>query len=203
MSNSNSHEGLVVAGFDPPSQRNLGYGVLRVEGGVARLVESGVCSLPDGDAARLLAIQSFVVDLFEKWDIDVMCFERAIGRGEADVRERIGENTGVIKLVGASFGAELQGLHPQTNAKTWTGYGGGKDKGGRTIKTRMKQMSRDVFFPKRSFKSIASDENGKENFEHQADGIGLAACYLLKHGIPVSGDGMGVLPMKVVEEDEE
>lgn len=193
-------DGFCVAGFDPPSSRNLGWAVLRVEGGVARRVAAGVHPLPDGDGPRLLSIQEFVIGLFDEWDIRAMCFERAIGKGQEDVRERIGENTGVIKLIGASYGAELKGLHPSTTAKTWTGSGISKK--GNVLKTRVKRFSKELFYPGMKYGQITVDEKGSENFEHMGDALALAGSYLLQRGVPVEGVGMSLLPLKVVDEDE-
>lgn len=183
---------IVVAGFDPPASCNLGWSVLSTDetfgNKTGRLMDAGVLRLPDDEPSRLLAIRDFLVDLVEKYDINVMCFERAIGNGMEAVRQMIGENTGVIKLVGASYGIKLVQIHTSRMALLFTGFGGGKDKNGLSKKTRTKKIARDIFYPDQSFKSIASYGN-TECFEHQADSIGFCVAYLIENGVRVEGPG--------------
>lgn len=182
---------ITVAGFDPPASTNLGWAILTTDDSLnrtGRYVDAGVFSLPDEEGDRLLAIRDFLVDLVETHDINVMCFERAIGNGVAFIREMIGENTGVIKLVGASYGVDFVAIHTSTMGKQFTGSGAAKGK-----KSRIKSTARDIFYPDQSFKSIAN-HNDKECFEHQADAIGFCATYLLQLGIPIEGPGGKIEP---------
>lgn len=182
-------EKLIVAGFDPPASSNLGWAIFFAENKTAKHISSGILVLPDIEAERLLCIRDFLIDLIEKYGMNVMCFERAIGHGVANVREMIGENTGVIKLVGASYNVKIEAIHTSTMGKIYTGSGTAKGK-----KSRIKDISRSLFFPSCSYKEIATNESGNEYFEHQADAIGFAATYLLQKGIKIEGDGGYILP---------
>ncbi len=188
---------IIVAGFDPPASSNLGWSVLETyeEFGknIGRLVDAGVEKLPDDEAERLLKIRDFIVDLIEKYNINVMVFEKSIGHGFAATRAMICENTGVIKLVGASYNVELVAIHTSTMALQFTGFGGTKDQNGLSKKTRTKQMARDIFYPGQSFKSIAN-YNGNECFEHLSDAIGLCSTYLLQNNIIIKGAGGTITP---------
>jgi len=191
------NEKITVAGFDPPASSNLGWSVFTTDeslgNNIGRLVDAGVFWLPDDEAERLLAIRDFLVELVEKHGVNVMCFERAIGNGVESVRQMIGENTGVIKLVGASYGIKFVQMHTSTMAKLFTGYGGSKDHNGVSKKTRTKQTGRDIFYPGQSFKSISCHEE-KECFEHMADAIGFCASYLLQQNITIEGPGGSIVP---------
>jgi len=101
----------------------------------------------------------------------------------------LAENTGVIKLVAAWAGVKVDALHTSTMAKRYTGSGHHKGK-----KSRIKSTTRDLFFPGQTYRSIAPKESGGESFEHQADAVGFAACYLISNGIPVLGKTMSLLP---------
>ena len=189
-----NRKNIIVAGFDPPASCNLGWSIFATDNeGYGRMVNAGILYLPDGEGERLLCIRDFLIELVEKNDINVMCFERAIGFGMAAVREMIGENTGVIKLVGADYGIKIDALATSSMALLFTGFGGKKDKEGNAKKTRTKRVARDIFYPGQSFKQISS-HNNKENFEHQADAIGFCTAYLLKEGIPVQGPGGTLYP---------
>ena len=183
--------------FDPPSSSNMGWASFHVSSdNEARLSESGVLDIPDTTGERLMAIERFVEKLVEKnHNVRIMCFERAIGNGFAPVREKIGENTGVIKLVGATLGVEFIAVHTSTAAKVFTGSGASVGK-----KSRIKKTARDLFFPDQSYKQIAPDHNGGERFEHQADAIQFACCYLLKNGVKIECPGGTLLPVETKED---
>jgi len=188
---------IIVAGFDPPASSNLGWSVFETYDELGRIVgkllDAGVEKLPDDESERLLKIRDFIVDLIEKYNINAMAFEKSIGQGFAAIRAMVCENTGVIKLVGASYGVDLAAIHTSTMALQFTGFGGTKDQNGLSKKTRTKQTARDIFYPGQSFKSIAS-HNGNECFEHLSDAIGLCATYLLQRGIIIEGAGGTIEP---------
>ena len=187
-----------VLSFDPPASSNMGWACFHVFQNEARLAESGVLDIPDGTGERLMAIERFIENLVEKHPcVRAMCFERAIGNGFAPVREKIGENTGVIKLVGANLGVEYVAVHTSTAAKVFTGSGSAIGK-----KSRIKRTAKDLFFPNQSYKQIAPDHNGGEKFEHQADAIQFACCYLMKNGVSVAAPGGKLLPIETKEDDQ-
>jgi len=178
--------------IDPPSSCNLGWACFSISSNVARLEDSGVHSIPDGTGSRLLDIERFIELMMEQHpDISVMCFERAIGNGFSAVRERIGENTGVIKLAGARAGVEFIAIHTSTAAKIFTGSGSSEGK-----KSRIKKMARDLFFPGKSYREIAPKEEGGERFEHMADSISIGASLLMSRGVMVEGPGGVLFPVE-------
>ena len=190
----------VLLSFDPPSSSNLGWACFIVDSDkVARLECSGVRQMPDETGPRLVEIERFVEILMENYEnVAVMCFERAIGSGFAPVREKIGENTGVIKLAGARCGVEFVAVHTSTMAKVFTGSGSSQGK-----KTRIKTLARDLFFPGQNYKQIAPNSEGGEKFEHQADAIGMGCCHLMKNGVKIEGPGGTLLPVASGEDQGE
>lgn len=187
---------LVVAGFDPPSVQNWGWAIVAVsDDGFGELVGYGSERVEGETGARLLHIQDFTIDLVERFEVNAMCFEMARGQGRTDVRERLGENTGVIKLVGASYSMPIYAMPTNHMAKVFTGNGSNlKPKPGEpSKKTRTMRAARDLFFPGMSFKAISSnEETGDSTFEHVADAIGFAVAYAIDAGYPVRGAG-GIL----------
>jgi len=183
-----------VFGFDPPSVKNVGWCVFGVyDDKYAKLIEYGVYQIKNNEDSRLLELQDFVVDLFSKYyNVKYLCFERAIGQGREYIREKVGENTGVIKLVGISYKADIVGLHPSTVAKIWTGYGGTKK--GEKLKTRVKKRSKEVFFPDLDYASILPDGL---DFEHVADAIAICCAFLLSKEIAICGQNLTILPPKI------
>ena len=194
--NEKEKDNIIVAGFDPPSISNMGWAIFSKDNieNIGRLIDGGVLHFPDDESERLLSIRDFIIDLIDKYDINVMAFEKSIGNGFAATRAIICENTGVIKLVGASYGIKIDAIHTSTMALQFTGYGGGKDKDGVSKKSRIKQVARDIFYPDMSFKSIASYKE-KECFEHLGDAIGFGSTYFLQIGIPVEGPGGKIEPI--------
>lgn len=196
MENNEIVRQLVVAGFDPPSSLSLGYAVLAVNAeGFGELVGYGVELVEEDTGRRLLHIQDFTIDLVEQHGVNAMCFEMARGQGRTEVRERLGENTGVIKLVGAAYGMPIHAMATNHMAKMLTGNGSNrKPKPGEpSKKTRTMRAARDLFFPGMSFKSISTREDtGAENFEHIADACGFAVAYVLDAGFSIKGPG-GIL----------
>lgn len=193
-----SHVWSILA-FDPPSSANLGWACFIVDEDVAKLDASGVHSVPDETGPRLLSIERFIERLMENYPFtSIMCFERAIGNGFAPVRERIGENTGIIKLSGARYGVMFEAVHTSTMAKVFTGSGASNGK-----KTRIKMLAKEIFFPGKNYREIAPKEGGGEKFEHQADAIGMACCHLMKNGVRIEGPGGTLLPIESGEDEND
>jgi len=195
--------GWYLLSFDPPSSSNLGWACFHIMADVAILIDSGVHQMPDDTGPRLLAIERFVEILTDDHPgVEIICFERAIGNGFAPVREKIGENTGVIKLAGARIGAQFIAVHTSTMAKVFSGSGSAEGK-----KSRIKRTARDLFFPDKSYKEIAPKEEGGERFEHQADAIGMGCCHLMRNGVRIECPGGVLMPVSSPgtedEEDEE
>ena len=184
-----------ILSFDPPSTINFGWACFAVTDGEATLADSGVEILPKTDdvCTRLLAVETFVLSLLDRFDHPTaMVFERSIGGGFAATRENLGENTGVIKLIGVHRGMKIEAINTGTMALKMTGSA---SKAGK--KTRLKQLARRAFFPgAKTFISIASYVNDKgetvEFFEHQADAICFGAYHLLTMDITVIGPGGSV-----------
>lgn len=187
---------LVVAGFDPPSVLSFGFFIIAVnEDGYGELAGYGVELVPEETGARLLHIQDFTIDLVERFGVNAMCFEMARGQGRTDVRERLGENTGVIKLVGASYGMPIHAMPTNHMTKVFTGNGSNrKPKPGElSKKARTMKAARDLFFPGMTLKQISvREDTGANNAEHIFDAAGFSVVYALDAGYSVRGPG-GIL----------
>jgi Holliday junction resolvasome RuvABC endonuclease subunit len=184
-------EDWFLLSFDPPSSSHMGWACFSISGVVAKLECSGIHLVPDDTGQRLLSIERFIETLIERYpDVSVMCFERAIGMGFAPVRERISENTGVIKLAGARAGVKFVAIHTSTMAKRFTGSGSSEGK-----KSRIKKTARDLFFPDKSYREIAPKEEGGEMFEHLSDALGFGCCHLMMNGVRIECPGGVLFPV--------
>ncbi len=189
MSNDVYH----ILSFDPPATTNLGWACFRVEGDQAILVGSGIEKISedaDDRSQTILGVYQYVLGLLARYpDVQAMCFERSIGAGFAPTREKLAENTGVIKLIGALRDIDFVDIHTGSMAKQLTGSAVKKGK-----KSRIKNLAKAMFFPDaKSFIEIAHFVNdaGKrvEFFEHQADAICFGLFHLHAQGIVISGPG--------------
>ena len=114
---------MIILGIDPGFGR-MGYGVLRVERGVERMVTCGVVETPKGDLApRLLAIRDGLRDLFATHHPDRVAIERLYFSKNVKTAIDVAQARGVIVLTCAEAGVPIVEPSPQDVKMAVTGYG--------------------------------------------------------------------------------
>lgn len=160
-------DGLTVAGMDPASYRNYGWGVVRYEGGKLVLLEKFTQVVEGGefDYGRYRALYDCFSDLITKHAISVFCSERSMGGGLAFVRNNLSEATGVMKLCCHDRGIKVVEVSPAHVKKVFAGHG-------RAKKTHVKANV------------VAYYGLQKKGSEHECDAVACATCYFADLGFP-------------------
>lgn len=110
--------------MDPGTDRT-GYGIIEVTGQSLTcldygciLTEKGI-SLPE----KLLCIYRRATDIASKWSPKIMAVEQVFFSRNAKTAFQVGQARGVLVLVAASFGMELDELSPVEVKSSVVGYG--------------------------------------------------------------------------------
>ena len=115
---------LRILGMDPGTDRT-GYGVIEVSGQSLVCLDYGCIAaekstgLPD----KLLQIYRDAVGIATKWSPDVMAVEQVYFSRNAKTAFQVGQARGVLVLVAATFGMELDELSPVEVKSCIVGYG--------------------------------------------------------------------------------
>lgn len=172
-------EGAHILGFDPPSGTNFGWAVMKYSNGHGQYVQSGLEKIKPGEADRLVQIYEFIQKLAGEYSPSVASvMERSIGFGWAPAREKLGENTGIIKFSSIMAGAEIKPIHTTSMGDLFCSSGGMKRADKKTaIQTRAKEL-----FPI-SLKAKKITKTGA--FTHEADAIGFCCSFFIANNIPI------------------
>lgn len=173
-----------ILGLDPPTTRNVGWAIFKYTNSnrTAQYINSGDFDI-DGyqEDKRLINLRGFLVEMHRMYSpILLYCIERAIGRGFDVTREKLGENTGVIKLTAYENNAmplvintmrmfknlKIDGLHEESSVD-------------KKILTCMR--IKEMFPNKLNDKKIS--RGGK--FTHEADAIGFIVSHCLDYNINI------------------
>ena len=112
-----------VLGIDP-GLRNLGWGVIEVDGPRLRHVANGVCHpLGTGLPARLLSLHEQLSDVFRTYAPDMAAVEQTFVNRDGAGTLKLGQARGVALLVPAQFGLEVGEYAPNTVKKSVVGVG--------------------------------------------------------------------------------
>jgi Holliday junction resolvasome RuvABC endonuclease subunit len=172
--------GGFVIGWDPPSGKNLGWAVFQYNDNLANYIDSGVEQIVDNEDERLLCVYNFVNNLNKKYQpLIASIIERAIGFGWAPAREKLGENTGIIKFASFLSGSEVKPVHTNSMGELFTKSGKKK----RAEKKIAIQEQAKRYFPI-SLKSRRITQTGK--FTHEADAIGYCVGFFIANGININ-----------------
>ncbi len=112
-----------VMGIDP-GLRNLGWGVIDVDGNRLSHVANGVCkSVGDDLAARLLSLHSQLTEMMSKFNPDTTAVEQTFVNKDGAATLKLGQARGIAMLVPAQFGLSVGEYAPNTVKKTVVGVG--------------------------------------------------------------------------------
>lgn len=112
-----------VMGIDP-GLRNLGWGVIDVDGNRLSHVANGVChSQGDDLARRLLSLHQQLSDVLTRFSPDTTGVEQTFVNKDGAATLKLGQARGVALLVPAQFGLPIGEYAPNTVKKTVVGVG--------------------------------------------------------------------------------
>ncbi len=112
-----------VMGIDP-GLRNLGWGVIEMDGSRLRHIANGVCkSRGDDMAARLLSLHGQLTAVFEIYMPDTAAVEQTFVNKDGAGTLKLGQARGIAVLVPAQFGLSVGEYAPNSVKKTVVGVG--------------------------------------------------------------------------------
>ena len=112
-----------VLGIDP-GLRNLGWGVIDVDGSRLSHIANGVCkSRGDDLAARLLSLHQQLTAIFEAYAPDTAAVEQTFVNKDGAGTLKLGQARGIAMLVPAQFGLSIGEYAPNRVKKTVVGVG--------------------------------------------------------------------------------
>ncbi|MDQ2067295.1 crossover junction endodeoxyribonuclease RuvC [Xinfangfangia sp. CPCC 101601] len=114
-----------VIGIDP-GLRNLGWGVIDVQGARLTHVANGIChsdGAKDDLARRLCSLHSQLSEIFRKFSPDSAAIEHTFVNKDAVATLKLGQARGIALLVPAQFGLEVGEYAPNAVKKTVVGVG--------------------------------------------------------------------------------
>lgn len=112
-----------VLGIDP-GLRNLGWGVIDMDGSRLRHVANGVCKSTGNDlAARLLSLHEQLTDVLHRFAPQMAAVEQTFVNKDGAGTLKLGQARGIAMLVPAQFGLAVGEYAPNTVKKTVVGVG--------------------------------------------------------------------------------
>ncbi|MCC1493968.1 crossover junction endodeoxyribonuclease RuvC [Cognatishimia sp. F0-27] len=112
-----------IIGIDP-GLRNLGWGVIDVEGSRLRHVANGIChSAGPNLAERLCALHAELTAICRTHAPDVAAVEQTFVNKDAVATLKLGQARGIALLVPAQFGLEIGEYAPNAVKKAVVGVG--------------------------------------------------------------------------------
>ena len=112
-----------VMGIDP-GLRNLGWGVIEVQGSRLSHIANGVChSAGDDLGARLLSLHEQLTDIFHRYDPTAAAVEQTFVNKDGAGTLKLGQARGIALLVPAQYGLSVGEYAPNSVKKTVVGVG--------------------------------------------------------------------------------
>jgi crossover junction endodeoxyribonuclease RuvC len=113
-----------ILGIDPGTGI-LGFGVIQVDKGEARLVDAGVIRTPvkEDDAVRLQTIFDELTDIIVETKPDEMAVEKLFFARNVTTAMTVAQARGVVLLCGKQAGLEIYEYTPMQIKQALTGYG--------------------------------------------------------------------------------
>lgn len=112
-----------VLGIDP-GLRNLGWGVIDVDGSRMSHVANGVCQSEGADlAARLLSLYRQLGEVLTRYAPETAAVEQTFVNRDGAGTLKLGQARGIALLVPAQFGLSVGEYAPNTVKKTVVGVG--------------------------------------------------------------------------------
>lgn len=112
-----------VLGIDP-GLRNLGWGVIEVQGSRLSHIANGVCQSSGDDlGARLLSLYRQLTDVVQRFDPQAAAVEQTFVNKDGASTLKLGQARGVALLVPAQYGLKVGEYSPNRVKKTVVGVG--------------------------------------------------------------------------------
>ncbi|WP_028028633.1 crossover junction endodeoxyribonuclease RuvC [Gemmobacter nectariphilus] len=112
-----------VVGIDP-GLRNLGWGIIDVDGSRLTHVANGICHSDSGElAARLLSLHSQLTAVLHEFRPEAAAVEHTFVNKDAVATLKLGQARGIALLVPAQAGLEVGEYAPNAVKKTVVGVG--------------------------------------------------------------------------------
>ena len=112
-----------VLGIDP-GLRNMGWGVIDVDGSRLSHVANGIChSTGDDLGARLLSLHEQLTDIFHRYDPTSAAVEQTFVNKDGAGTLKLGQARGIALLVPAQYGLTVGEYAPNSVKKTVVGVG--------------------------------------------------------------------------------
>ncbi|KGB80582.1 MAG: crossover junction endodeoxyribonuclease RuvC [Confluentimicrobium sp.] len=112
-----------VLGVDP-GLRNMGWGVIEVDGSRISHVANGICHTAAGDlAARLLSLHAQLTGIVAQYAPDTAAVEQTFVNKDAVATLKLGQARAIALLVPAQAGLEVGEYAPNAVKKTVVGVG--------------------------------------------------------------------------------
>jgi len=112
-----------VLGIDP-GLRNLGWGVIDMDGSRLTHVANGICkSVGDDLSARLLSLHEQLTDVLRRFAPETAAVEQTFVNKDGAGTLKLGQARGIAMLVPAQFGLSVGEYAPNTVKKTVVGVG--------------------------------------------------------------------------------
>ena len=112
-----------VMGIDP-GLRNLGWGVIDVQGSRMVHVANGICHSESGDlAGRLLSLHAQLTAVIAEWRPEAAAVEHTFVNKDAVATLKLGQARGIALLVPAQAGLAVGEYAPNAVKKTVVGVG--------------------------------------------------------------------------------
>ncbi len=127
-----------ILGIDPGTGI-LGFGVIEVERGTAKLVDAGVIRTPvkEDDAVRLLTIYEELSEIIKLNKPDMMSVEKLFFARNVTTAMTVAQARGVVLLCGKQAGLSIAEYTPMQIKQAITGYG-------KADKKQMQEMVRVI-----------------------------------------------------------
>ena len=112
-----------VLGIDP-GLRNLGWGVIEVDGSRLSHVANGICHSTGTDlGARLLSLYQQLTDIVHRYAPDAAAVEQTFVNKDGAGTLKLGQARGIALLVPAQYGLSVGEYAPNSVKKTVVGVG--------------------------------------------------------------------------------
>lgn len=113
-----------ILGIDPGTDRT-GYGMIEVSGQSLTCLDYGCIMTEKGISLpeKLLCIYRRATDVVARWSPEIMAVEQVFFSRNAKTAFQVGQARGVVLLVAATFGMELDELSPVEVKSSVVGYG--------------------------------------------------------------------------------
>jgi crossover junction endodeoxyribonuclease RuvC len=116
---------ICVLGVDPAVAGATGYGVVELDGGVARMLRYGALRMPgrEGYAARLCRIHRLIAELLAEFSPDAVAVESVFTALNMNTALKLAEVRGVVLLAAAMAGVPSRSYSPREVKSRIAGYG--------------------------------------------------------------------------------